>query len=497
MTSQMMLSFAIAVSAVIGFVLAYFALAAPARTRASTAEKRVAEIEKASESERTARESLAIEKASADATAGRVPQLQQEVDALRKELETAGKRAVEAHASLEAERKSHAARVEELKRMGVEIEQKFTKLASDVLGKNSESFLNLVSERFDKHKAGADKDLQARQQAIETLIKPIGENLSKFEHKVGEIEKAREGAYRAITEQVRNLSEGQTGLRSETSRLVQALRRPKTRGRWGEYQLRNVLEMAGMTEHVDFVTEQTVKGEDGALRPDVIVHLPGDKSVVVDAKTPLDAYLAAVEASDEETRERHVADHARHVRNHVRELASKAYWMALPVTPDFVVMFIPGEAFFSAAVESDPELFEQAVRDRVLISTPTTLIALIKAIAYGWQQQNLTENTRAVAGLARDLFERIKTFGGHMNDLGHSLRQAVERYNKGVGSLEGRVLPTARKFETLGVAPSGSSIPEVNPIDLDTRKLQATELAASGRENDQMSINDLTDENAK
>jgi DNA recombination protein RmuC len=336
-----------------------------------------------------------------------------------------------------------------------------------------------MSERFEKHKAAADKDLEDRQKAIELLVKPVGESLSKFERTVGDLEKARLGAYSAITEQVKNLTEGQVGLRTETSRLVQALRQPKTRGRWGEYQLRNVLEMAGMTEHVDFIEEQTIEGDGGRMRPDVIVRLPGSKCVVVDAKTPLDAYLAALDASDEATRERHLAEHARQVREHVRALGSKDYWKALPVSPDFVVMFVPGEAFFATAIESDPNLFEQAVRQRVLISTPTTFIALVKAIAYGWQQEKVAENAQAVADLARDLFERIKVFGGYMRDLGRSLQQAVDRYNKGVGSLEGRVLPAARRFEGLGVVPAGSEIPRLEPIEIGARDIQAVEVITS------------------
>ena len=360
--------------------------------------------------------------------------------------------------------------------MGAELERKFAGLASEALGKNSESFLKLVSERFEKHSESAKEDLEKRRTAIETLVKPLGESLTKFESKVDAIEKAREGAYRAITEQVKSLAEGQTGLRSETSRLVQALRRPQTRGRWGEYQLRNVLDMAGMTEHVDFVEQPTIAGEEGRLRPDVIIRLPGGKSIIVDAKTPLDAYLNAVEAADEEVRAARIADHARQVRDHVRALASREYWKALPETPDFVVMFVPGEAIFAAAIESDPNLFESAARDRVLISTPTTLIALVKAIAYGWQQESLAENAQAVAANARELYGRIGKFGEHMGDVGRALRRAVERYNQGVGSLESRVLPAARKFESLNVLSAGSSIPTLEPVEHDVRELQAEEL---------------------
>jgi len=416
------------------------------------------------------------ESARLTAAAERVPGLEEENAALRSRLEAVEKTNAGLEAVREAERKSHEARVQELTRMGAELERKFAGLASEALGKNSESFLKLVSERFEKHSESAKEDLEKRRTAIETLVKPLGESLTKFESKVDAIEKAREGAYRAITEQVKSLAEGQTGLRSETSRLVQALRRPQTRGRWGEYQLRNVLDMAGMTEHVDFVEQPTIAGDEGRLRPDVIIRLPGGKSIIVDAKTPLDAYLNAVEAADEEVRAARIADHARQVRDHVRALASREYWKALPETPDFVVMFVPGEAIFAAAIESDPNLFESAARDRVLISTPTTLIALVKAIAYGWQQESLAENAQAVAVNARELYGRIGKFGEHMGDVGRALRRAVERYNQGVGSLESRVLPAARKFETLNVLSAGSSIPTLEPVEHDVRELQAEEL---------------------
>ena len=433
-------------------------------------------MEEKADTDRTQMEQLIIENTTSAASAKRIPQLEETIEELRERLITANEEITSAKTNLESERRSHAARIEELEKMGAEIERKFTVLASEALGRNSENFLKLVTERFEKHKSTAEKDLEERQKAIETLVKPISESLTKFENKVGEIEKTREGAYRAITEQVKSLAEGQTGLRSETNRLVQALRQPKTRGRWGEYQLHNVLEMAGMTEHVDFIEEKSIQGDNGRLRPDVIVRLPGGKSVIVDAKTPLEAYLSSIEANDDDIRDRHMADHARQVRDHVRTLASRDYWKALPVTPDFVVMFVPGEAFFAAAIESDPDLFEQAVRQKVLISTPTTFIALVKAIAYGWQQEKLAENAQIVANIARDLFDRIKTFGGHVSDLGRSLRQTVDRYNKSVGSLEGRVLPSARKFEALGVIPAGSSIPEIEPIELEAREIQAAEL---------------------
>ena len=453
------------IAALVGGAGSYLAFALPARRKASIAERRSAE--------------LAVNNAALGVSADRVPPLEQENVKLREQLQHANKESVELETKLEAELKNHEAHVEDLRKMDDELERKFTVLASDALGKNSENFLKLVSERFGKHRETADEELEKRKKEIETLVKPIGESLSKFEHRVGEIEKAREGAYGAITEQVKSLAEGQTNLRSETGRLVQALRQPKTRGRWGEYQLRNVLEMAGMTEHVDFVEEKTIEGEDGRLRPDVIVRLPGGKSVIVDAKTSLEAYLSAVETDDEDTREQLMADHARQVRDRVRTLASRDYWNALPETPDFVVMFIPGEAFFAAAIERDPGLFETAVRRRVLICTPTTFVALVKAIAYGWQQEKLAESALEIAERGRDLYDRIKVFGGHMGDLGRSLRQAVDRYNQGIGSLEGRLLPAARRFETLGVVSAGSSIPALEPVELEAREVQAEELTIS------------------
>lgn len=389
-------------------------------------------------------------------------------------------RADRAEAGLEAEKKTHAVRLEEIEKARSEAESRFAALSAEALGKNSESFLRLVSERFQSHKVEADKDLKAREEAIATLVKPIREELKKVEDRARELEKSREGAYQKIHEQVKHLAEGQVRLHTETGRLVQALRQPGTRGRWGEYQLRNVLEMAGMTKHVDFVEQQTQQGDDGALRPDVILRLPGGKSIVIDAKTPLEAYLNAVEAEDEAKRAEHISAHVRHLRGHMRALASKEYWQALTnETPDFVVMFVPGEAFVSVAMERDPGLFEDAVANRVLIATPTTLIALVKAVAYGWQQEKLTENARDIAAAGRELYDRVKTFGSHMERVGRSLRQTVEHFNRSVGSLEGRVLPSARRLETLGAAPDGAELEAMEPVEAEPRILQAPELAGS------------------
>lgn len=384
-------------------------------------------------------------------------------------------RVEKAEAVLDAERKAHAVRLEEIEKARGEADTRFVALASEALGRNSDSFLRLVSERFQSHKVEADKDLKAREEAVAALVKPIREELKKVEARAQDLEKSREGAYRSVTEQVKQLAEGQSELRSETGRLVQALRRPQGAGRWGEHQLRNVLEMADMMQHVDFEEQANLRGEDGALRPDVIIRLPGGKSVVVDAKAPLQAYLDAVQAKTEDERATHLDALARHVRAHVKTLSDKRYWDRLAEGTDFVVMFIPGDAFVAAAFERDPALFEEAVRNKVLIATPVTLIALVKAVGFGWQQELLAENARDIAAAGRELYERVRVFGGHMAGMGQSLKQAVERYNRSVGSLEGRVLPSARRLEALGAAPDGAELPAPEPVETEPRGLQASD----------------------
>lgn len=365
------------------------------------------------------------------------------------------------------------ARLEEIDRT---TGSRFAELASDVLKSNSDSFLQLVSERFQSHRVEAEKDLEARGKAVEALVAPIRDELKKVEERAQQLEKSRVDAYRSVTEQVRQLAQAQSDLRSETGRLVQALRRPQGAGRWGEHQLRNVLEIAGMVEHVDFEEQPTLSGEDGVLRPDVVIRLPGGKSVAVDAKTPLQAYLDAVDAKTDDERAGHLDVLAGNLRSHVRQLAGRKYWDGLAGGTEFVVMFIPGDAFLAAALEREPGLFEDAVRNRVLIATPITLIALVRAVAYGWQQERLAENARAVAETGRELYERVKLFGGRMENIGKSLRQAVNRYNEGVGTLEGRVLPSARKLEGLGVVSAGESIPPLEQLETEPRALQAAEL---------------------
>lgn len=374
---------------------------------------------------------------------------------------------------LNALKESHQARLDEIRDMKKELEEKFSNLASGVLKSNSESFLELVSERFKQHKTVAEADLTKRQTAIQELVKPLNEKLGKFDERINEIEQARNEAYGAIKMQVSELAKNNLALGQETRRLVQALRAPKTRGRWGEMQLRQVFEMAGMVEHVDFVAESSIDTEEGLRRPDAIVNIPGGKNIVIDAKTPLEAYLDALEHPDQQ--QEHLLRHARQVREHVKLLSSKSYQEAIPTTPDFVVMFIPGETFVSAAVENDPHLIEYAFGKKVLIASPTTLMALIKAIAYGWQQEQMAKNAAEVQKLAKELYDRLSVFADHLDKVGKSLGQSVENYNKAVGSLEGRVLPSARKFEAMGVVPNDNEIAPSRTVETEPRKLTASE----------------------
>lgn len=349
-------------------------------------------------------------------------------------------------------------------------ESHFRALASDALSQNTEDFLNLVSERFEKHQSTSKDDLEKRKDAIENLVKPLNEKLGKFETQIGEIEKARNTAYGAINEQVKSLGEGQKSLETETRKLVQALRSPKTRGRWGEMQLKQVFEMAGLAENVNYELEKHLESDEGAKRPDAIVHIPGGKSIVVDAKTPLDAYLDALESDTPESQNAFLVKHASQVREHVKLLASKSYQEAIPTTPDFVVMFIPGETFVSAAAEMDTNLIEFAFERKILIATPTTLMALIKAIAYGWQQEKMAENALEVQKVAKELYDRLSTFGGHLDTVGKSLRRSVESYNKAVGSMESRILPSARKFENMGVVTAGEKMESPKLVESSVRE---------------------------
>ena len=353
-----------------------------------------------------------------------------------------------------------------------ESETAFRALSADALEKNNRAFLDLAQSTLAQTQQAARGDLDLRQQAIADMVTPVRASLEKVDSKIQELEKSRAGAYAALHEQVRGLVETQTQLRSETGKLVTALRTPSARGRWGEIQLKRVVEMAGMLSHCDFVTQTTVVSDDGRLRPDLLVRLPAGKTIVVDAKAPLDAYLQAIEAPDEPSRKARLADHARQVRNHLTALGRKSYWDQFDSAPEFAVLFLPGECFFSAALESDPSLIEAGVERNIILATPTTLIALLRAVAYGWRQENLAQNAAEISALGKELFKRLSDMGEHFNKVGKNLERAVDAYNGAVGSFESRVMVSARKFADLKTAPLGLEIAPLDPVDRNVRHLE-------------------------
>jgi DNA recombination protein RmuC len=373
---------------------------------------------------------------------------------------------------LREERQSSQEKLALLHEAQQKLSDAFKALSADALARNNQAFLDLAKATLAQTQEAAHGDLQLRQQAIAEMVTPVRASLDKVDVRIQELEKARAGAYAGLQEQVRNLLETQTQLRAETGKLVAALRTPSVRGNWGEIQLRRVVEMAGMLDHCDFTTQTSVTSEEGRLRPDLLVRLPAGKIIVVDAKAPLDAYLQAMEAVDEPTRKARLADHARQVRTHMAALGRKSYWEQFDHAPEFAVLFLPGECFFSAALEADPALIEMGVERNIILATPTTLIALLRAVAYGWRQEDLAQNAAEISALGKELYKRLSDMGDHWNKVGLNLERAVEAYNAAVGSLESRVMVSARKFADLKTAPLGVEIAELEPVDKSVRALQ-------------------------
>lgn len=369
-------------------------------------------------------------------------------------LKTAGLReeTIRLQAELDAERRSQQARQEALDLTRSQMADSFNALAAQALKHNSGEFLKLAAENLKQFQQHADGELAQREKAVENLVKPIREALEKTESQIRAMEKERKEAYGSLSKHLETMADSQRRLQEETGNLVQALRRPEVRGQWGEMTLKRLAELAGMVEHCDFEQQVNIKGKDGNnLRPDMVVNMPDGRCVVVDAKTPLDAYLDAMKATNDNDRKLALERHARKVRERVKELASKAYWQQLPNTPDFVVLFIPGDQFLAAAQEIEPKLLEDAMAAKVILATPTSLVALLRAVAYGWRQEALAENAEQIRLLGEQMYERLATFSEYLMKLGKSLDSSVSHFNKAVGSFDSRILPSARKFQEMGI----------------------------------------------
>lgn len=378
-------------------------------------------------------------------------------------------------AELAAERKASAEKLKLLEEAEVQLREAFARLSSDALRQNNQSFLDLAKTSLSEFQQSAKQDLDGRRKAIEDLVLPLKESLTKVDVKLTEVERNRVGTQSALTEQLRTLHQSQHSLQIETGRLVQALRSPNVRGQWGELQLRRVVEAAGMIEYCDFDLKESVDADGTRLTPDMIVRLPGGRNVVVDAKVPSSAYLDAMEAEDEGVRTAKLRDHSRQLRDHVIRLGNKAYWQHFQPTPDLVIMFVPGETLLGAAMQRDPSLLEFSLARNVMLASPLTLMALLRAVAYGWQQEKIARNALEISDLGRQLYERIRIMAEHFEEVARGLTRSVDAYNRAVGSLESRVLVTARRLKEKGV-PATDELPELAVIDHTARALGAPEL---------------------
>jgi DNA recombination protein RmuC len=398
------------------------------------------------------------------------------------EVARARSEAEQLKAELQSERRVSAERQVAWEEARNSLKGEFATLSAAALRQSNEQFLQLAEGKLELTQQAAKSDLDQRTRSIEQLVEPMREQLGRYEEGLRRLESERQRAYAGLLQQVKQLGDSHDRLQLETRNLVTALRAPATRGRWGELQLRRVMEMAGMLEHCDFDEQVTSQSESGRMRPDVVVRLSGGRNVVVDAKVPLQAFLEAMEALDEDSRKSNMIGHARQLRAHVDSLSKKAYWQQFDVTPEYVIAFIPGDPLLAAALEHDPSLLDHAVEHRVILATPTSLIALLRTIAFGWQQESLAENALEVQKAGRELYRRLSTFGDHLAKTGRSLGSAVDAYNKAVGSLERNVLPQARRFNDLGVGVSDQPMPEAEPIDAMPRLLQSPELVAGDPE---------------
>ncbi|MCX6551738.1 MAG: DNA recombination protein RmuC, partial [Acidobacteria bacterium] len=446
-----------------GAAMAWFVARSRARQAVALAEAslqaRVEQVE-----ERSAGFERAVRERDADLQTAR-----RALDAQAADLRVTGQERAGLEALLQAERLAARERVSDFERAGQALREAFTSLAAGALKDNSQAFLTLATTKFQEFRSEATTDLDGRRRSIDAVLEPMREKLGKVETTLAAVEEARREAFGGLKEQLEHLDR-------ETGSLANALRAPHVRGRWGEVQLRRVVEMAGMEEHCDFSEQFSVTNEQGSQRPDMVVRLSGGRTIVIDAKAPLSAYQAAYEQTEPEARESKLREHAAQVREHVRRLASKAYWEQFPDAPDFVVLFLPAEPFFSTALQHDAELLEYGAANRVIPASPLTLLALLRTVALGWQQEKLARHAESIRDLGKELYERLCTMGDHVSGLGRKLNAAVESYNSTVASLEGRVLVSARKFKDLGVA-STKELEAVETVEHVARQLQAADVA--------------------
>jgi len=390
--------------------------------------------------------------------------LQGRINALRRENGELG-------TTLELERKHAQEKLESLNQAREQLKETFSALSSQALKHNSEEFLRLARENLEKFQNEAKGDLTQKEKAIEQLVKPIRESLEKTERQIQNIEKERKEAYGALHKHIETMNLTQQALRDQTQNLVQALRRPEVRGQWGELTLKRLAELAGMVEHCDFYQQENIKTDEGRQRPDMIVRMPDGREIVVDVKTPLDAYLSAIESSDDEQRQQHMQRHAKNVRQRINELASKAYWNQFSQSPEFVVLFIPGDQFLSAALESDYQLMEDALGKHVILATPTSFVALLRAVAYGWRQEQLAKNAEHIKKIGEELYQRLATFTSHLQKMGRSLDSTVKSFNSTVGSFDSRILPSVQKFREMGIS-SSKEIEAQDQIESGVRQIE-------------------------
>ena len=398
--------------------------------------------------------------------------LQQQSEQWRLSCQQSSERIAQLETILEKERSEFVQRVALLDEAEKKLKDAFQSLAAETLKANNQSFLDLAKTTLETHQQVAKGDLEKRQEAIAALVAPVSESIKNVDTKIGELEKARAQAYGGLHQQLVSLVATEEKLRQETSNLVRALRMPVTRGRWGELQLKRVVEMAGMIDHCDFYEQESTDTEEGRLRPDLRIRLPGSCNIIVDAKVPLLAFLEAVEATDDQVRAAKMRDYSRHLATHIEQLSKKAYWDQFQPSPEFVILFLPGEHFYTAALESQPDLIERGFEQRVVIATPMTLISLLRAVAIGWRHERLAENAEEISKLGKELYERLCKMAEHITKLGRSLNQSVEAFNQTVGALDTRVIVSARRFRELGAAVA-DEIESPDVIDKVPRSLQA------------------------